>query len=140
MAGAGRFGGILAISLSAGPVAAWTPAALFAPCRGDCGIAVYGGPYVDDSLTDLVTDPQSPATWDYRNDFLLAAAISVDVGAAEIDVIEQSFGSGAPVPGSGGADFLISMDSLQALDGRGDLFVSFAFAISFAGEGATDAL
>ena len=71
-----RFGGILAISLSAGPVAAWTPAALFAPCRGDCGVAVYGGPYVDDSLTDLVTDPQSPATWDYRNDFLLAAAIS----------------------------------------------------------------
>jgi hypothetical protein len=79
MGGARRFGGILAIFLlAAGSVAAWTPAALFGPCRGDCGVAVYGGPYVNDALTDLVTDPRSPSTWDYRRDFLVAAALSRD--------------------------------------------------------------
>jgi hypothetical protein len=67
---------LLALPAMPGPAAAWTPAALFAPCRGDCGVAVYAGPYVNDALTDLVTQPAPPSAWDYRDDYIVATAVS----------------------------------------------------------------
>jgi hypothetical protein len=79
-----RFGGLLrrvasiALPVAAGPADAWTPAALFAPCRGDCGVAIYAGPYVEDALSGLVTEPKPPNAWEYRDDYLVAAAVSRD--------------------------------------------------------------
>jgi hypothetical protein len=67
---------ILALPAAADPAAAWTPPALFAPCRGDCGVAVYWGPYVNDSLSGLVTQPRPPTAWDYSDDYLVATAVS----------------------------------------------------------------
>ena len=76
---------------------AWTPAALFAPCRGDCGVGVYGGPYVDDTMTDLVTDPRSPGSWEYRDDFLVAVAVSRDAARFGRLHLEPELGLGQRV-------------------------------------------
>lgn len=64
-----------------GTVQAWSPADLFAPCGGDCAVALYGGNYVENSMGEvLVTDPELPFTWDYQEDHFIGTAISRDVG------------------------------------------------------------
>lgn len=64
--------------LMAGPVRAWTPADLFAPCNGACAVSVYAGNYVDNSLGSEIL-LSAPPPWDWRygaNDHLVATAIS----------------------------------------------------------------
>jgi hypothetical protein len=78
-----RFGGFLfGMAVTAAPATAEPVGGLFAPCRGDCAAAVYWGTYVDDAMTDLVTDPESPFAWSYRDDHLVAVAVSREVGQA----------------------------------------------------------
>ncbi len=69
---------LAAIVLSGAPAFAWSPKALFAPCNGDCGVAVYWGTYVNDSLGDLIIDPEAPGAWNFKNDHLVATAVSRD--------------------------------------------------------------
>jgi hypothetical protein len=72
----------LAIALvAAGDAArAWTPARLFDPCDGTCGIAVYAGDYVEEGMNELLfTDPETPLTWDYQDDHIAAISASRDV-------------------------------------------------------------
>ena len=53
---------------------------LLAPCDGDCAVAVYGGTYVENSMERiLLTDPEPPWTWDYRDDHILALTLSRQV-------------------------------------------------------------
>jgi hypothetical protein len=81
-------------ALLAGPLAAEAPPApgfrLLSPCAGDCAVAVYGGPFVQDSMADvLFGSPQFPTSWEYRaNDVLLAIAASRRTGTilGRIDV------------------------------------------------------
>ena len=75
-----RLGGLLGLITC--PVAAEPLGGLLAPCRGDCAAAVYWGTYVDDSMTDLVADPESPLAWSYRDDHLVALAFSREVAQA----------------------------------------------------------
>ena len=62
----------------ASPAAAWVPADLFAPCRGDCATAVYAGNYVESSMGEvLFTSPSPPSAWDYTtSDHIVATAVS----------------------------------------------------------------
>jgi hypothetical protein len=72
----------LAVALVAlvlgGPASAWSPASFFAPCTGECGVAIYGGNYVEDGMGEvLVNNPQLPTNWRYANDdHIIATAIS----------------------------------------------------------------
>jgi len=70
-----------ALVISGAPALAWSPTALFAPCRGDCGAAIYAGTYVDNSMGEvLVTAPESPLSWDYKgDDHIVATALSREV-------------------------------------------------------------
>jgi hypothetical protein len=68
------FGGLLGLVTC--PAAAEPLGGLFAPCRGDCGTAIYWGTYVDDSMSDLVIGPESPSAWSYRDDHLAAVTVS----------------------------------------------------------------
>ena len=67
-----------ALALAGGPVPAWEPSELVAPCRGDCGLAVYAGTYVDDSMGEvLLASPSPPTGWDYEpDDGIVAVAVS----------------------------------------------------------------
>lgn len=58
--------------------AAWQPGELIAPCEGDCGIAVYAGRYVEDSLgNDILLSPSPPWAWDHDpGDRLIAVSFS----------------------------------------------------------------
>lgn len=48
-----------ALLLAGAPAAA--EMRLFAPCNGDCAVAVYGGTYVENSMERiLLTDPEPP--------------------------------------------------------------------------------
>lgn len=50
---------------------------LWGPCAGDCGAAAYGGKYVDNGMAQvLFTDPETPLTWRYDDDYIVAAAAS----------------------------------------------------------------
>ncbi len=69
---------LAALAVLAAPAFAWSPRALFAPCAGDCGVAIYWGTYVNDALGDLLLDPESPGAWNYQPDHLVATAISRD--------------------------------------------------------------
>jgi hypothetical protein len=75
-----RCGALLAVALglAADPAVAWEPSALLAPCRGDCAVAVYAGPYVEDSMGEvLVVSPSPPVNWTYEpDDRLVATAFS----------------------------------------------------------------
>lgn len=66
----------------AGPATAWTPGDLFAPCDGDCSVAIYAGRYVEDSLgDDLILSPSLPNAWTYGDDdHLIATSVSRQVG------------------------------------------------------------
>ena len=65
------------VAASAAPAVAGPLARLFAPCRGDCGVAVYAGHYVDDAMGDvLVVDPAPPNAWTYTDDRIVALAAS----------------------------------------------------------------
>jgi hypothetical protein len=78
-----RFGGLLfGMAVTAAPAAAEPLGELFVPCRGDCAVAVYWGSWVEDSMTDLVTGPESPFAWSYRDDHLAAVAVSREAGQA----------------------------------------------------------
>ena len=90
MLGAGRLRGgapigslwvVAALLLWCGPALAWSPAQLFAPCRGDCAVSIYGGNYVQNSLGQvLVTSPELPLSWNYHTtDHLIATAVSREV-------------------------------------------------------------
>ena len=70
------------MALSAFRGLAWTPEELRDPCAGDCAIAVYGGVYVEDSMTELfITSPKAPSDWELKRDDRLAAiALSRRVG------------------------------------------------------------
>ena len=47
------------------------------PCAGNCATAIYGGWYVDNSMGQvLVTAPETPFTWDYEGDYLVATTLS----------------------------------------------------------------
>ena len=69
---------------------------IFTPCDGDCGVAIYAGPYVEDSMSDLlVTSPQPPTTWDYvGDDHIVAAALSRET-LAVLDAVDARAGGGA---------------------------------------------
>jgi hypothetical protein len=61
----------------AAPAAAWSPEALFAPCDGDCAVAIYSGVYIEDSLTDIWSKPGWPWDWNYAaGDHLVATTVS----------------------------------------------------------------
>lgn len=72
----------LGLVLLASPATAWSPSSLFSPCSGDCAVSLYGGTYVEDSLSKiLVTRPEFPTTWDYvTDDHLIATAFSREAG------------------------------------------------------------
>jgi hypothetical protein len=59
----------------------WEPADLFASCGGACGVAVYAGTYVEDSLgDDIILSPSLPSSWDYEpGDRLIAVSVSRQV-------------------------------------------------------------
>lgn len=66
---------LLCAGLDARPAAAF--GGLFAPCAGDCAVAVYGGHYVEDSMNDiLLNDPTFPTDWDFTGDGIIAGAVS----------------------------------------------------------------
>jgi hypothetical protein len=59
----------LIIALHPGAARAWEPSELFAPCEGACGVAVYAGRYVEDSLGgEIILSPSSPTSWEYGSD------------------------------------------------------------------------
>ena len=86
--------GWLASFLAAAPALAWSPADLFAPCAGDCAVSIFGGSYVEDSLVDIVFDPISPTSWDYRDDYLIATTVARNVGRAWRLTFEPEAGIG----------------------------------------------
>lgn len=50
---------------------------LTGPCNGNCGAAIYAGWYVNNSMGQvLVTSPETPFTWDYDGDYLVATTLS----------------------------------------------------------------
>jgi hypothetical protein len=69
--------GLIVVSCPAGGLA-WDPGGLFGPCDGACGVAIYAGRYVEDSLgDDIILSPSIPNSWDYAaDDHLIAAAVS----------------------------------------------------------------
>ncbi len=72
----------------------WHP--LDAPCAGNCAAAAYAGWYVENSLGQvLVTSPETPFTWDYRGDYIVATAVSRRIATlwGHVD-IEPEFGVG----------------------------------------------
>jgi hypothetical protein len=77
---AGRLTG-LALLAAPAPAVGWTPGALFAPCTGDCSVAIYAGIYVENSMSELLSSsPQTPFTWEYgSDDHLVATAVSREV-------------------------------------------------------------
>lgn len=79
---AARLAGVIAALSTVAPSAhAWNVRELFAPCRGDCSVALYGGNYVEDSMSDvLILDPSTPFTWDYQADHFVGTTIARDVG------------------------------------------------------------
>lgn len=70
------------------------------PCAGDCATTIYAGWYVDNSLGQvLVTSPETPFSWDYQGDYIVATAASRRIATlwGNIDVepelgIGQRFG------------------------------------------------
>jgi hypothetical protein len=77
---AGRWAAVCGLILIVGSTdaLAWDPGSLFAPCSGDCGVAVYAGSYVEDSLGDeILLSPSPPYSWDYADDdHLIATSVS----------------------------------------------------------------
>ena len=66
---------IVSACLAGGPAAAWQPGDLFRPCAGDCAVAFYTGSYLEDSLTDVWSEPDWPSGWEHDSgDHLVAAA------------------------------------------------------------------
>ena len=61
---------------------AWQLSDLFRPCEGDCGVAIYGGTYVESGMGEvLVTSPSPPLSWDYTpGDHLVATSLSRRAG------------------------------------------------------------
>lgn len=51
---------------------------LFSPCEDNCAVSVLAGPFVDESMADvLYKAPEVPFTWDYRSDdWLVGVAVS----------------------------------------------------------------
>lgn len=69
--------GALVAGVSGGPAVAWTPGDLFKPCNGDCAVAIYSGVYIEDSMTDLWTQPSWPWDWNYASDdHIVATTVS----------------------------------------------------------------
>lgn len=57
------------------------PGGLFGPCDGACGVVIYAGGYVEDSLgDDIILSPSLPTSWEYAaDDRLIAGAVSREV-------------------------------------------------------------
>jgi hypothetical protein len=88
----------LAAGLS-GPAAAadwveWRP--LTGPCDGNCAAAVYAGWYVEEGMSDIfVSNPETPLTWTYAGDHLVAGALTRRIATLWRHVdIEPEFGIG----------------------------------------------
>ncbi len=73
---------LAAVIAWAWPASAWSPADLFKPCRNDCAVAIYGGSYVENSMSDLLLlSPKPPTAWEYGgDDHLIATAVSREAG------------------------------------------------------------
>jgi len=70
---------------------------LFAPCAGDCALAIYTGSYVENSMNDvLISAPELPFTWDYNGaDRFAGIALSRKVGTILYRVdVEPEIGFG----------------------------------------------
>ncbi len=80
--------------LTAAPAHAWSPYDLFAPCAGDCATAIYWGDYVETSMVDIFFDPIPPNDWDFRNDSLIATAVSRNAGHWKRLTFEPEVGIG----------------------------------------------
>jgi hypothetical protein len=80
--------------LTAAPALAWSPYDLFAPCAGDCATAIYWGDYVETSMVDIFGDPIPPNEWDFRNDSLIATAVSRNAGHWKRLTFEPEVGIG----------------------------------------------
>lgn len=53
------------------------------PCAGQCGVALYAGRYVEDSMSKvLLRAPEFPHTWDYGDSGLVGFAVSRRVARA----------------------------------------------------------
>jgi hypothetical protein len=63
-------------ALASAPAAGGPLGRLFAPCRGDCAVAVYGGDYLESSLGGILISAPPPTDWDSRNDHIVATAVS----------------------------------------------------------------
>jgi hypothetical protein len=87
-------GGSLLALLGAIPAQAWTPMDLFSPCAGDCGVAVFTGPYIEDSMVDIFGDPIPPWAWDLTEDRFVGFAASRDVGSLWRISFEPEMGIG----------------------------------------------
>lgn len=82
-----------------GPAAAadwveWRP--LTGPCDGNCGVAAYAGWYVEEGMSDIfVSNPETPLTWTYAGDHLVAGAVTRRIATLwrHVDV-EPEFGIG----------------------------------------------
>lgn len=72
----------------------WRP--LSGPCAGNCGVAAYAGWYVEEGMSDIfVSDPETPLSWTYAGDHLLAGTVSRRIATLwrHVDV-EPEFGIG----------------------------------------------
>lgn len=80
---------------SALPGRGWSPAALLEPCDGDCAVAIYGGNYVQNSMSQvLLTGPELPVTWDYREDHFVGTTVSRETGQLWRFRLEPEIGIG----------------------------------------------
>ena len=72
----------------------WRP--IQGPCNGDCGVAGYFGWYVEEGMSDVfISSPETPLTWTYAGDHLLAGAVTRRIATlwSHVDV-EPEFGVG----------------------------------------------
>lgn len=53
----------------------WKP--FVGPCDGNCATSLYAGRYVENSLAQvLVGAPETPLTWNYKDDYFVGTAVS----------------------------------------------------------------
>ena len=72
----------------------WRP--IQGPCNGDCGVAGYFGWYVEEGMSDVfISNPETPLTWTYAGDHLLAGAVTRRIATLWRHVeVEPEFGVG----------------------------------------------
>lgn len=83
---------LLLLAAAAPPASAWSPTALFEPCHGDCGTAVFAGSYVETGMGDIITGMTPPTSWDFRNDHLVGLSLSRRAGHLWVFDLEPEVG------------------------------------------------